>query len=127
MEEQKVTSKEVKMKPATKEISKGDSLIEELQKWDKDKLIQQVVQMNQQLYNQDNYLKGLRNQIAEMNQFISNKRMEYLFKVVEISNNYKSSDYPCFDRGFVEECLTEIQEALTIPKEEKDNEVNKES
>lgn len=117
------------MKPVVNEqvSGQGDSLVEELQKWDKDKLIQQVLQMNQQLYNQENFINRLKGQINEMNQFISNKRMEYLFKVVEISGNYKSSGYPCFDRLFVEECLVEIQEALAIPKEEKDNEINKEN
>jgi hypothetical protein len=46
--------------------------------------------------------------------------MEYLFKVVEIANNYRASDYPCFDSVFVEECLKEIQEALTIPEQKEE-------
>lgn len=130
MEETKIASKEVKLEPVVNS-QKNDqnvesSLIEELQKWTKDKLVQQVVQMNRQLYNQDNYVNRLRGQIGEMQNYFSNKRMEYLFKVVEIANSYKASDYPCFDKVFVEECLAEIQESLTIP-EQTDMEEHKEN
>ena len=122
MEEQKFECKEVKMTPVVndKASNQGDSLIEELQKWDKDKLIQQVIQMNQQLYNQYNYIKTLRNQIVEIHQLISNKRMEYLFKVVETAN--QSNCKYDFDPDFVLSCVSEIQEALTIPTEENSGE-----
>lgn len=130
MEEQKIGSKGVKMKPVIN--SQNDtqnvegSLTEELQKWTKDKLIQQVVQMDRQLYSQNIYVNRLKDQISEMQNYFSNKRMEYLLKIVEITNNYKASGYPCFDKAFVEECLTEIQDVLTVPEEADKNEDSKE-
>ena len=45
-------------------------------------------------------------------------RLDYLFKVVEITGNYRdSSDYPCFASDFVEDCIKEIQDTMTIPEE----------
>ena len=120
--EKEIGSKEVKKEPVTNPEGKGTegSIQDELQKWSKEQLVQQVIQMNQQLYNQDNYIKGLRKQLGEAEQYFTNKRMEYLFKVVEIANNYRASDYPCFDSVFVEGCLKEIQEALTIPEQKEE-------
>lgn len=129
MEEQKIVSKEVKMEPAQKQDKaqgNNGSIQEELQEWSKEQLIQQIIKMNQQLYNQDSYIRGLRKQLGDAEQFFSNKKMDYLFKVVEISSNYKwASEYPCFAKGFVEDCIAEIQEALSIPEQEKGEE-NKE-
>lgn len=124
MEEQK--SKEVKMNTVAnqkKQTSEGEtSLIEELKTWPQEKLIQQVVQMNQQLFNQDNYINRMRDQITEMRDFIQNKRIDFLFKVVEISSNENpASEYPCFAKDFVEKCIMELQDALTIPEAPKDN------
>ena len=124
MEEQK--SKEVKMNTVAnqkKQTGEGEtSLIEELKTWPQEKLIQQVVQMNQQLFNQDNYINRMRDQITEMRDFIQNKRIDFLFKVVEISSNEKpASEYPCFAKDFVEKCIAELQDTLTIPEAPKDN------
>lgn len=46
----------------------------------------------------------------QMNEALIEKRLSFLFKVVENSVN--------FSDGFVENCVNEIEESLTIPKEE---------
>lgn len=46
----------------------------------------------------------------QMNEALIEKRLSFLFKVVENSVNFS-------DR-FVENCVNEIEESLTIPKEE---------
>lgn len=121
MEEQK-NSKEVKMNvvanPNQEVENPEGSLIEELKKWPKDKLIDQIITMNRQLYNQDNYANQLKKRIVEMQEFISNKRMDLLMQVVNIaSQNKETSSYACFAKDFVEDCIKEIQESLTIPEQ----------
>ena len=49
----------------------------------------------------------------ELEQFALNKRLEYLFKVLEYSNNFTSD--------FVVSCSNEIEEALTIPQSNEEN------
>lgn len=49
----------------------------------------------------------------ELEQFALNKRLEYLFKVLEYSNNFTSD--------FVVSCSSEIEEALTIPQSNEEN------
>lgn len=124
--ENEIGSKEVKMQPVvnSQENAKNSdgSLVEELQKWDKEQLIKQVIQMDRQLYNQNNYISRLRNQIDEMQRYFANKRMEYLFKVVEIANKNTILSNPCFKKDFVEECIAEIQESLTVPEQEAERE-----
>lgn len=46
----------------------------------------------------------------QINEALIEKRISFLFKVVENSVN--------FSDGFVESCVNEIEESLTIPKEE---------
>lgn len=99
---------------------------EQPQKLSYEELNQACAEMSQQIQQQNKYIQQMHKQMQEMNFMLQNKRMEYLFKVVELANNYKSSDYPCFDKQFVEECLAEIQESLTIPEQEKREETSKE-
>lgn len=61
----------------------------------------QLFQQNQQLYR---HLK----EIDMANMF---KRLDYLFKVVENANTFKDSD-------FLNSCMDEIKEALTIPEKQ---------
>lgn len=49
----------------------------------------------------------------ELEQFVMNKRLEYLFKVLEYRNNFTSD--------FVVSCSSEIEEALTIPQSNEEN------
>lgn len=58
-----------------------------------------------QLWQQNKQLMA-RNQ--ELQQFALNKRLDYLFKVLELSGNFSSD--------FVGDCASEIQEAMTIPQ-----------
>lgn len=62
-----------------------------------------------QLYQQNRQLL-LKNR--ELEQFAMNKRLDYLFKVLEHSNNFSSD--------FVVSCSSEIEEAMTIPEEKED-------
>lgn len=110
--EKQIGSKEVKMNVST----------ERPQKLSYEELNQACAEMSQQIQQQNKYIQQLHKQMQEMNFMLQNKRMEYLFSVIGVANNYKSSDYPCFDRQFVEECLAEIQESLTIPQQEEEKE-----
>lgn len=45
----------------------------------------------------------------ELESFVMNKRLDYLFKVLEFSNKFSSD--------FIVSCVSEIEEAMTIPKD----------
>lgn len=108
--EKEIGSKEVKMRVGIPQ--------EQQQKLSYEELNQACAEMSQQLQNQNKYIQQMHKQMQEMQFALQTRRMDYLFKVVEIANNYKSSDYPCFAKDFVEECIAEIQESMTIPQEE---------
>lgn len=59
----------------------------------------QLFQQNQVLSRRNRELEG----------FAMNKRLDYLFKVLEFSNS--------FSCDFVGSCASEIEEAMTIPQE----------
>lgn len=59
----------------------------------------QLFQQNQMLAKRNRELEG----------FAMNKRLDYLFKVLEFSNNFSSD--------FIDNCASEIEEAMTIPQE----------
>lgn len=59
----------------------------------------QLLQQNRQL--------AVRNR--ELEQFTMNKRLDYLFKVVENSSKFNGS--------FVADCVNEIEEVMTIPQD----------
>lgn len=46
---------------------------------------------------------------GELEAFAMNKRLDYLFKVLELSNQFSSD--------FVENCASEIEQAMTIPQD----------
>lgn len=48
----------------------------------------------------------------ELEMFAMNKRLDYLFKVLEHSKEFSS--------GFVVSCVNEIEEAMTIPQNTED-------
>ena len=112
MEEKKTAGKEVRMNAnASKE------------KLSYDKLEQLCGQLSEQNRQMEEYIKKLHRELGGMNEALQYRRMDYLFKVVELSvSSCKDSDYPCFSGSFVEECISEIQEAMS-PKE---STVNKE-
>ena len=44
-----------------------------------------------------------------MEQFVMNKRLDYLFKVLECSKEFSSD--------FIGNCASEIEEAMTVPQD----------
>ena len=58
-----------------------------------------------QLWQQNKQL-SVRNR--ELESFVMNKRLDYLFKVVEFSTKFSSD--------FIVNCISEIEEAMTIPQ-----------
>ena len=113
MEEQKIVSKEVKMQT----VKSGNTTTK--QKLSYEELNQACADMSQQIQNQNAYIQRMRQQLQQMDFMLQTKRMDYLFKVVELANDSLSSSYPnTFDREFVASCISEIQKSLTIPEEE---------
>lgn len=45
----------------------------------------------------------------ELEQFVMNKRLDYLFKVLECSKEFSSD--------FIRNCASEIEEAITVPQD----------
>lgn len=97
MEEQK--KKVVKMQPATKDERPEKLSYEQLEN-----VAHQLSEQAKQLY--------MKLQAANMSNMF--KRLDYLFKVVENGHMFK--------QDFLEKCITEIEELMTVPEEaEEDN------
>lgn len=106
--EKKIGSKEVNVRelnPVKKEQQ------EHPQKLSYEELNQACAEMSQQIQQQNKFIQQLRMQMQQMEFMLQNKRMDYLFKVLEIGS-------PVFSDSFIESCATEVQESLTIPKDE---------
>lgn len=114
--EKEIGSKEVKM----------NVVKEHPQKLSYEELNQACAEMSQQLQQQNKYIQQMHKHIQEMSFMLQNRRMEYLFKVVEIANKSSVSEYACFPKDFVEDCIAEIQESLTIPQQEEQEKTSKE-
>lgn len=116
MEKQKIVSKEVKMDVVKND--KAEAQEKGQQKLSYEQLNQACGEMSQQLQQMDNYIQQLRRQNQQLSLMVNDKRMDFLFGVVKIASKWNpSSEYPCFAKDFVEKCIAEIQEALTIPQE----------
>lgn len=113
MEEKKIVNKEVKMKP----IKAGKENAEE-QKLTYEELNQACADMSQQLQNQTAYIKKMHAQMQQMDFALQTRRMDYLFKVLEIQNQAHASII--FHDDFLQGCIAEIEESLTIPEEQND-------
>ena len=97
MEEQK--KKVVKMQPATKDERPEKMSYEQLEN-----VAHQLSEQAKQLY--------MKLQAANMSNMF--KRLDYLFKVVENGHMFK--------QDFLEKCIAEIEEIMTVPEEtEEDN------
>ena len=92
MEEQK--KKVVKMQPATKEERPEKLSYEQLEN-----VAHQLSEQAKQLY--------MKLQAANMSNMF--KRLDYLFKVVENGHMFK--------QDFLEKCIAEIEEIITVPEE----------
>ena len=82
---------------------------------------QACAEMSQQIQQQNKYIQQLHKQMQEMHFMLQNKRMDYLFKVVELHNNGRLNICN-FETEFVQNCIAEIQESLTIPEQEEEKE-----
>ena len=97
MEEQK--TKIVEMQPATKETEKPEKMSYE-----------QLENIAHQLSEQ---ARKLYSQLQQSNMTNMFKRLDYLFKVVENGHMFK--------QDFLEKCIAEIEELMTVPEVEEDN------
>lgn len=93
MEEQK--KKVVEMQPTTKETERPEKMSYE-----------QLEQIAHQLSEQ---ARQLYSQLQKSNMTNMFKRLDYLFKVVENGHMFK--------QDFLEKCITEIEEIMTVPEE----------
>lgn len=55
--------------------------------------------------------------VRELEQIVMNKRMDYLFKILENSS--------MFSEAFLTKCATEIEQAMTIPEQKETKEEGK--
>jgi FKBP-type peptidyl-prolyl cis-trans isomerase (trigger factor) len=104
--EEMIGSKEVKMNVST----------EHPQKLSYEELNQACAEMSQQIQQQNKYIQQLHKQMQEMNFMLQSKRMDYLLRIVEIS--VRPDKVWNFDEDFINSCIKEIQESLTIPQED---------
>ena len=103
MEEQK--KKIVEMQPATKETERPEKMsYEQLEN-----VAHQLSEQAKQLY--------MKLQAANMSNMF--KRLDYLFKVVENGHMFK--------QDFLEKCIAEIEELMTVPEEIKEDDKEKET
>ena len=98
MEEQK--SKVVEMTPQAKET-------EQSQKMSYEQLEQVAHQLSEQA-------RQLYSQLQKSNMTNMFKRLDYLFKVVENGHIFK--------QNFLEKCIAEIEELMTVPEESEEEE-----
>ena len=98
MEEQK--TKIVEMQPATKETEKPEKMSYE-----------QLENIAHQLSEQ---ARKLYSQLQQSNMTNMFKRLDYLFKVVENGHMFK--------QDFLEKCIAEIEEIMTVPEEPENSE-----
>lgn len=112
MEEEKITNKETKM--AVVQGGKTDSQ-DQPKRLSYEELNQACMELSQQNQQMQKYIQQLRQQMQQIEMTLQTKRLDYLLKVVELSMN---SSIWHFADDFVEKCMAEIQESLTIPEEE---------
>ena len=103
MEEQK--EKVVKVQPTTKETERPEKMsYEQLEN-----IAHQLSEQAKQLY--------MKLQAANMGNMF--KRLDYLFKVVENGHMFK--------QDFLEKCIAEIEEIMTVPEETEEDDKEKET
>ena len=115
--EKKIGSAEVKMDAVS---------TEQPQKLSYEELNHACAEMSQQIQQQNKYIQMLHKEMQEMRFMLQSKRMEYLFKVVELNNNDRLNICN-FKTEFVQNCIVEIEESLTIPQQEEKEEASKEN
>lgn len=100
--EEKIGSKEVKLNATAQ------------QKLSYEELNQACGEMSQQLQDQNAYIIKLHRHLQQLEMDLQTRRVDYLLKVIELANG--SSKFS-FDSDFVDKCIEEVQESLTIPEQ----------
>lgn len=118
--EKEIGSKEVKMGVVKNFEAKPQSTVQP-EKLSYEKLNEVCMNLSQQNQQMDVYIQKLHKQMGEMADIIKNKRIDYLFKVVELHVKR-----PLFSEDFIGDCVAEIQQVLTPPTEGDDKEETKE-
>lgn len=96
-----------------KNMAKTVELTQESQKEERQKLsYEQLNDACNQLFQQNQRLVKRNN---ELEQFLLNKRLEYLFKVISLEDNILKKS---FSEEFITACAKEIEIALTITQSE---------
>lgn len=100
------------------EVDSNENQQEQPKEYSRDELKQICNQLQTQVKQMQNYIQNLHQQINQMGAIINDKRIDCLFRVIEIcSKENQTSEYACFAKDFVEKCIQEIQEVLTIPEQ----------
>lgn len=107
------TAKEVKM-------SESEKNTPQQQKLSYEELNQACAEMSQQIQQQDKYIQQMHTRMQEMSFILQNKRLDYLFRVIETALKCNNSIYTNFTNEFVDTCIKEVQESMTIAKTEKE-------
>lgn len=108
MEEQKTKSKEIKMNAQAQEAQPKKLSYEELN--------QACMELSEQNQQMQQYIQKLHKQMQQMDFALQTKRMDYLFKIIELS--VKAEGW--FSSDFVQKCLEEIQDSLTVSQEQEE-------
>ena len=109
--EEKNESKSVRMTAAKAKEALYDKVKEQApQKLSYEELNQACAEMSQQLQNQSAHMQKMYKQMQQMEYMLQTRRIDYLFKVLELQANFHSD--------FIVKCSEEIEESLTIPEEE---------
>lgn len=82
------------------------------------KICGELSAQNQRLYA---HIQKLNAEINELHQAFQVKRLDYLFKVVELSNS--SRDVTCFNTDFVNSCIDEIEESLSVSEDDESKDI----
>ena len=101
-----------------KEVSMAPSE-EKTQKLSYEELNQACAELSQQNAQLRDYAQKLYKQMQQMDMAYQFKRLDYLFKVIETANSNKLWQ---FSEEFINMAFKEIEETLTIPEEEEENE-----
>ena len=97
MEEQKIVSMENSEQP---------------KKLTYEELNDTCVDMSEQIQKQNIYIQKLHKQMQEMSFALQSRRMDYLLEIIKMQDKFSSD--------FVVKCVSEVEETMTIPEEQKE-------
>ena len=100
-----------------KNASMGPQLKDTHEKMSYEDLNNACMNLSQQNQQMQGYIQKMHTQMQQMEAALETRRMDYLFKVVEFSSIIK-------DAEFLNNCIAEIKEALTIPENTEESKKN---